>query len=580
MGAGVGGAGIGAGGVPGVTGQGGRPFSAAQAFAYGSSGAAEGGGGNASGAGGGPSGGSSPGVGESGEASGPLGAYGGPTGIQVGGNYGGSEQAGSDTAISAAGGIPFGGGGGAAPVYVRVPGGALAINPAALAPIQSRYQQVLAQQAAARAALANLHQPSTPPPTSGGGVSPGAGQGGGVAPPPTLPPPPVSPPPIVTQPGIPPTVPPLVPPGPTVPPIVIQPVAPPPVVTPPIVSQPSSPPVVVQPSQAPPAINLMSVPPSSLNNQALMTQLIANELAQPGITNIAQTPPQPGTMAVPNSSEICNFLNSVAAQFENHLSAEERIAVTLFTAACRGAVGAGSGIQQLVNGVLMIPQHIGQGIASAVNKLTNLMSGQPASSPAIVPPATQLTPTAQPTHFFVPQPTTPASPAVPIVAQPPYSSATYTPPGYGPPPLEIQPSAPIRLAPSPNGARPPGVPSLPSQPVISRPPVPGTPTTPAPQGSADCTTPTSALGELARQLWNCPTFQQQLKDKLTVTQEPGKPPTLGFKEPVCLCCDSAEDLRLYAMSGGVNGSCVMTQGIGAQELEQTLISNAEGVYGG
>lgn len=124
---------------------------------------------------------------------------------------------------------------------------------------------------------------------------------------------------------------------------------------------------------------------------------------------------------------------------------------------------------------------------------------------------------------------------------------------------EPQPAQPVYQPPAPPPPPPPPAPPPPAQPTTQFP-------APQPAGEGDCTSPTSALGELARSLWNCPTFLQNLKDKLTVTQEPGKPPTLSFKEPVCLCCESEEDLRIYAATGGVQGNCVQTRGLTPEML--------------
>lgn len=76
----------------------------------------------------------------------------------------------------------------------------------------------------------------------------------------------------------------------------------------------------------------------------------------------------------------------------------------------------------------------------------------------------------------------------------------------------------------------------------------------------DCSEPDSPIGQLARQLVNCPTFQRELSDKLHIRQRPGEKPTLEIARPICLCCDSVDDLEQYVSSGGARGKCVQHDG--------------------
>lgn len=76
----------------------------------------------------------------------------------------------------------------------------------------------------------------------------------------------------------------------------------------------------------------------------------------------------------------------------------------------------------------------------------------------------------------------------------------------------------------------------------------------------DCSEPDSPIGQLAKQLVNCPTFQRELSDKLHIRQRPGEKPTLEIARPICLCCDSVDDLEQYVSSGGVRGKCVQHDG--------------------
>lgn len=121
-------------------------------------------------------------------------------------------------------------------------------------------------------------------------------------------------------------------------------------------------------------------------------------------------------------------------------------------------------------------------------------------------------------------------------------------PEQPPPPLGTQPAYHPIQPPPPLGTQPA------YQPIPSQQPQP-----------ADCTQPDSPLGRLARQLWNCPTFQNELRNKLQVKQRPGQKPTIDIKQPICLCCESTDDLTEYVNSGGAMGNCTQVQG-GQAEL--------------
>ena len=148
----------------------------------------------------------------------------------------------------------------------------------------------------------------------------------------------------------------------------------------------------------------------------------------------------------------------------------------------------------------------------------------------------------------------PPSPAAP----PPLSSQ---PTGRSEPnPLAHQPGEPGGGGFQPQQFRPENPPPPPEIPLMENQNQPQ----PCPTGNCpgqtgqqgDCSTPDSPIGALARQLVNCPTFQGEMRKKFRVTQKPGEPPTLTVPQPLCLCCDSAEDLQLYVSSGGIRGACI------------------------
>lgn len=59
------------------------------------------------------------------------------------------------------------------------------------------------------------------------------------------------------------------------------------------------------------------------------------------------------------------------------------------------------------------------------------------------------------------------------------------------------------------------------------------------------------------ELLDCPNFQKQLQEKFTVRPPSnGHPGQIIAKVPVCVCCDSAADLILYAQTNGMSGSCI------------------------
>jgi hypothetical protein len=83
----------------------------------------------------------------------------------------------------------------------------------------------------------------------------------------------------------------------------------------------------------------------------------------------------------------------------------------------------------------------------------------------------------------------------------------------------------------------------------------------APAGQGDCSTQDSPIGNLARQLVNCPTFQKELADNFELQPQLGGGSKLVPKEETCLCCDSVGDFTAYVRSGGAApGSCVLTKG--------------------
>lgn len=61
--------------------------------------------------------------------------------------------------------------------------------------------------------------------------------------------------------------------------------------------------------------------------------------------------------------------------------------------------------------------------------------------------------------------------------------------------------------------------------------------------------------EQMRELVDCPNFQRALLDRLEIVQLPGQRPEISVKEPVCICCDSVQDLRDYVATNGARGKC-------------------------
>lgn len=136
------------------------------------------------------------------------------------------------------------------------------------------------------------------------------------------------------------------------------------------------------------------------------------------------------------------------------------------------------------------------------------------------------------------------------------------PPGPGEP-GPLPPFQPQQFIPPPGGEPP-------TPPIVNQPaPCPSGNCPGQPGQPGDCSTPDSPIGALARQLVNCPTFQDQMQKTFRVTQKPGEPPTLTVPQPLCLCCDSAEDLQVYVSSGGIRGNCIQIA-----EPQGTLIPSA------
>jgi hypothetical protein len=133
-------------------------------------------------------------------------------------------------------------------------------------------------------------------------------------------------------------------------------------------------------------------------------------------------------------------------------------------------------------------------------------------------------------------------------------------PAAQPQPLLLErPQPAAQPQPQPQLYRPQPQPS--GQPQLYRPQPQPCPDGGCPEAQrGDCSEPDSPIGQLAKQLVNCPTFQRELSDKLHIRQRPGEKPTLEIARPICLCCDSVDDLEQYVSTGGVRGKCVQHDG--------------------
>lgn len=149
------------------------------------------------------------------------------------------------------------------------------------------------------------------------------------------------------------------------------------------------------------------------------------------------------------------------------------------------------------------------------------------------------------------QPAAPVSPPPPLPSPQPTTTRELAPPPFP----ELPPPTPARQRP---------IPQLPP-PIIAQPPsAPPCPGCPPPEPT--CQDESSPIGQLAKQLVNCPTFQNELRDKLRIRQRPGEKPSLEVAQPICLCCDSVDDLEQYVSSGGARGRCTQVAAADASML--------------
>lgn len=172
-------------------------------------------------------------------------------------------------------------------------------------------------------------------------------------------------------------------------------------------------------------------------------------------------------------------------------------------------------------------------------------------------------------------------PQPPIVGQPvqppqgpPLQGQPEQPPGYPPPmpparqPPFYPPSQPPPPSFMPPGRQPPFYPP-PAERIPPMPPQQGGPPpcpTCAPVQEGDCP---PEVQHLVEQISNCPpTMLQKLFDRLQIRQKPGQRPVIEVREPVCLCCDSSQDLEDWTSSGGVRGSCVQVVGAEVGDIQR------------
>lgn len=152
----------------------------------------------------------------------------------------------------------------------------------------------------------------------------------------------------------------------------------------------------------------------------------------------------------------------------------------------------------------------------------------------------------------------------PLAPQPPTPPAIPPPP---PPPLAPQPRQPELLPPPPPREPLPPLAPQPFQPAL-QPIPPQAPQPPCPSGNCPEPEPCPPeVRELVKQLTDCPPeVLQPLLQRIQVHQEPGKKPSLQIKQPICLCCESTDDLNQYVGSNGALGQCVQVQGAEASML--------------
>ena len=173
----------------------------------------------------------------------------------------------------------------------------------------------------------------------------------------------------------------------------------------------------------------------------------------------------------------------------------------------------------------------------------------------------------------------PPPPSPPIYAQPGQAPTVPPPP---PPPIYAQPGGgpgggPIEIPRQPPFYPPAKPPLLPSQPGGG--PGGNLPWQPGQPGGGQIPCPTCApvqegdcppeVQQLVEQIANCPPqLLQRIFNRLQIRQPTGKPPTIEVIEPVCLCCDSSNDLDAYMRTGGVQGSCVQVAGATVSDVQR------------
>lgn len=98
--------------------------------------------------------------------------------------------------------------------------------------------------------------------------------------------------------------------------------------------------------------------------------------------------------------------------------------------------------------------------------------------------------------------------------------------------------------------------ALSGQPGGVPPPAPGPKPLPFEHQPGGCYSP-----QQMEELVSCPNFQKALTEHFHIEHQPGQRPMLTPKQSVCICCDSAQDMRDYVDSGGVRGACMQVEGL-------------------
>lgn len=310
-------------------------------------------------------------------------------------------------------------------------------------------------------------------------------------------------------------------------------------------------PVPVAPSPPPPIAGPMQALPAGTGGAIAQRGLLANAINKLGLLEAVEAAGKLLTGQQLSGPEFGALAGAILGAFEGDPAAGAKVGATVGTemAALNSLSIAWTG------------QGIDHWLTSGAKALWGSLAGQGGASPQLPPPPVR-TPLRQ-----LPEPETP--PPGYHQCRTDLECETYgkwAPDGNQ---IQQQYDKPLTLPvpqPTPTPFKPPLLPSQYRPPTLP-PPEPCPTCTQGLQHGDDCP---PEVQQLVQQIANCPPqLLQKVFDRLQIRQPSnGKPAQIIVAEPVCLCCDSENDLDAYMRTGGVQGNCTQVLGASVDDVRK------------